>query len=352
MIRAGIYGATGYAGRELLNILARHPGVEVAFAASETYAGQRYSDVYPCAHEHVLVAPNAVPLERTDVAFLCTPHHASAEIGKRVLDAGCKCVDLSADFRLRDVAVYEQWYGEHPVPELLPEAVYGLTEIYRERIAGARLVANPGCYPTGPLLALYPLLREGIVTDDRIIIDAKSGVSGAGATPNAKTHFCTVTENFSAYNVGHSHRHVPEMEQELRAYAGQAGSLARAEGRWPSAGRPVRVVFSPHLLPVTRGILSTIYISVDPAWTPERLLELWRDTYAGEPFIQVLDANRLATLAHAVHTNRCALSLAPAGGEGEVILVTALDNLIKGAAGQAVQDMNVMFGLDETAGLL
>lgn len=336
MIRAGIYGATGYAGHELLDILARHPGVEVAFAASETYAGQRYSDVYPCAHEHVLVAPDAVPLDRTDVAFLCTPHHASAEIGKRVLDAGCKCVDLSADFRLRDVAVYEQWYGEHPVPDLLPEAVYGLTEVYRDRIGGARLVANPGCYPTGPLLALYPLLREGIVTDERIIIDAKSGVSGAGATPSAKTHYCSVSENFSAYNIGHTHRHVPEIEQELCAFA----------------GRPVRVVFSPHLLPVVRGILSTIYISVDPSWTPERLVALWRDAYAGEPFVQVLGAGKLATLAHVVRTNRCALSLAPAGAEGEYILVTALDNLVKGAAGQAVQDMNVMFGLDETAGLL
>jgi len=336
MIRAGIYGATGYAGHELLDILARHPGVQVAFAASETYAGQRYSDVYPCAHEHVLVAPDAVPLDRTDVAFLCTPHHASAEIGKRVLDAGCKCVDLSADFRLRDVAVYEQWYGEHPVPDLLPEAVYGLTEVYRDRIGGARLVANPGCYPTGQLLALYPLLREGIVTDERIIIDAKSGVSGAGATPSAKTHYCSVSENFSAYNIGHTHRHVPEIEQELCAFA----------------GRPVRVVFSPHLLPVVRGILSTIYISVDPSWTSERLVALWRDAYAGEPFVQVLGAGKLATLAHVVRTNRCALSLAPAGAEGEYILVTALDNLVKGAAGQAVQDMNVMFGLDETAGLL
>lgn len=336
MIRAGIYGATGYAGHELLNILTRHPEVEVAFAASETYAGKRYCDVYPCAHEHVLVAPDAVPLDATDVAFLCTPHHASAEIGKRVLDAGCKCVDLSADFRLRDVAVYEQWYGHHPVPELLPEAVYGLTEVYRERIAGARLVANPGCYPTGPLLALYPLLCEGIVADERIIIDSKSGVSGAGATPSAKTHFCTVSENFSAYNIGHTHRHVPEIEQELSAFA----------------ARPVRVVFSPHLLPVVRGILSTIYVTVDPAWTPERLLALWRDAYAGEPFIQVLEQGTLAALAHVVHTNRCALSLAPAGAAGEYILVTALDNLVKGAAGQAVQDMNVMFGLDETAGLL
>ena len=209
-------------------------------------------------------------------------------------------------------------------------------EIYRPHIAGARLVANPGCYPTGPLLALYPLLREGIVTDERIIIDSKSGVSGAGATPSAKTHFCTVAENLSVYSIGHTHRHVPEIEQELCAYA----------------GRQIRVVFTPHLLPVMRGILSTIYVTVDPAWTPERLLALWRDAYAGEPFVQVLDGGALATLAHVVRSNRCALSLAPAGGEGEYILVTALDNLVKGAAGQAVQNMNVMLGLEETAGLL
>ncbi|MBC7239127.1 MAG: N-acetyl-gamma-glutamyl-phosphate reductase, partial [Chloroflexi bacterium] len=255
---------------------------------------------------------------------------------KRVLEAGARCIDLSADFRLHDAAVYGAWYHTHPLPELLPEAVYGLTEIYRRQVAGGRLVANPGCYPTGPLLALYPLLRQGALVDERIIIDAKSGVSGAGAKPTPTTHFVTVHDNFSAYNVGHVHRHTPEIEQELSAYA----------------GRPVRIVFSPHLLPVSRGILSTIYIRTLPGWDLDRILDTWHAAYAGEPFVNILPKGSLATLSHVVNTNRCALSIAPAGAEGEYIIITTLDNLVKGASGQAVQNMNVMFGLPETHGLI
>ena len=335
MIRAGIYGATGYTGYELLKILTRHPKAAVGFASSTTYAGMRYSEVYPCTHEQVLVAPEQVPLDQVDVVFLCTPHGASAPYARRALAAGARCVDLSADFRLRDVAVYENWYGSHLAPELLPDAVYGLTEVYRQQIAGARLVANPGCYPTGPLLALRPLAREGIVIGDKVIIDAKSGVSGAGARPSPRTHFVAVHDNVSAYNVGRSHRHVPELEQELSLYA----------------GRPLQVVFSPHLLPISRGILSTIYVSIDPSWNEGKVRSLWREAYQNEPFVQILDAGKMATLAHVVNTNRCAMSVSSAGIEGELILVTAIDNLLKGASGQAAQNMNVMFGLDETLGL-
>ena len=336
MIRAGIFGATGYTGRELLRIFRAHPQVETAFASSNTYAGQRYSDVYPCPYDDVLVAPDDVPLDEADVVFLCTPHGASAPFARRVLGAGCKCIDLSADFRLRDLDLYGQWYGAHQAPELLEKAVYGLTEVYRQQIASADLVANPGCYPTGPLLGLHPMLQGGIVTSQRIIIDAKSGVSGAGAKPSLKTHFANVHGNFSAYKVGHSHRHTPEIEQELRT----------------SGGPDVRVVFAPHLLPVARGILSTIYVSVNPSWTEQRVLALWHDTYANDRFIQVLKQGQLATLAHVVNTNRCALSVASAGQPGELIIVTTIDNLLKGASGQAVQNMNVMFGLDETLGLI
>ena len=335
MIRVGIFGATGYAGYELMRIFARHPGTKLAFAASMTYAGKRYSQVYPCPYDQELVAPEKAPLEAADVVFLCTPHGASAPYAQRVLEAGARCVDLSADFRLEDPKVYAQWYGEHPLPELLPEAVYGLTEVYREQIAGANLVANPGCYPTGPLLALYPLLKAGVVTDGRIIIDAKSGASGAGAKSSAITHFVNIHDNLSVYKVGRRHRHVPEMEQELSDYA----------------QRPIRVVFTPHLLPVSRGILSTIYVAVDPACGAQDLLQLWERAYGEEPFVQVLDLGQTSTLAHVVNTNRCALSLASAGVPGEFILITALDNLLKGASGQAVQNMNVMYGLDETAGL-
>jgi N-acetyl-gamma-glutamyl-phosphate reductase len=336
MIRVGIYGATGYTGYELLKIFARHPQVELAFASSESYAGKRFSEVYPCPYDQVLVAPDAAPLDQVDVVFLCTPHHASAPLAQRVLAAGAKCVDLSADFRLHDAAVYAKWYGEHGAPNLLGEAVYGLTEIYHDQVAHARLVANPGCYPTGPLLAMIPLLRAGAVVGDKLIIDAKSGVSGAGAQPTPTTHFVNVHDNFSAYNIGHTHRHVPEIEQEL--------ALA--------AGHPLRIVFAPHLLPVSRGILATLYVNLDPAWDQAQIIALWQAAYRGEPFVQVLEAGKLATLAHVVNTNRCTLSVASAGAPGEFILVTAIDNLIKGASGQAVQNMNVMLGLDQTLGLI
>jgi len=336
MIRVGIHGATGYTGYELVKILSRHPEARIVFASSESYAGKRYSEIYPCPYEQALVAPEEAPLEQVDVAFLCTPNGVSAPLAARVLAAGARCVDLSADLRLHDAAVYGTWYGPHPAPDLLPQAIYGLTEVYRPQLAQARLVGNPGCYPTSVLLALYPLLREGAISGERIIIDSKSGVSGAGAAPSAKTHFVNVHDNLSAYNVGHVHRHVPEIEQEIGLF-----------GR-----KPRRVVFSPHLLPVSRGILSTIYVSVDPAWDAQRLLALWQETYLNDSFIQVLPAGNLATLAHVVGTNRCALSLTSAGAEGEFILVSTIDNLLKGASGQAVQNMNAMFGLDETLGLV
>jgi N-acetyl-gamma-glutamyl-phosphate reductase len=333
MIKVGIYGATGYTGYELLKIFARHPQVELIFASSRSYAGARYSDVYPCPYDYTLVAPDEAPLDEAEVVFLCTPHGASAPYAQRVLEAGARCVDLSADFRLRDLDVYETWYTEHPAPELVEEAVYGLTEVYKDEVAGARLVANPGCYPTGPLLALYPLLQEGAVTGDRVIIDAKSGVSGAGAKPSLTTHFVNVHDNFSAYKVGRAHRHVPEIDQELARYGQKA----------PQA------VFTPHLLPVSRGILSTIYVQLDA--DVEGVLDAWHAAYDNEPFVQVLDNGETATLAHVVNTNRCALSIAPAGMEGQFIIITAIDNLLKGASGQAVQNMNVMFDVPQTLGL-
>ncbi len=336
MIRVGIYGATGYTGHELLKIFARHPQVEVVFTTSDSSAGQRYSDVFPCPYDNILLPHDEAPLDQADVVFLCTPHHASAPLAKKVIEAGARCVDLSADLRIHDQAVYEAYYGRHPAPELLPEAIYGLTEVYRAQIAGARLVGNPGCYPTGPLLALYPLLRAGAVTGERVIIDAKSGVSGAGVKPSPTTHFVAVHDNFNGYNVGHTHRHVPEIEQELSLFA----------------QRPVRIVFTPHLLPVSRGILSTIYVNLAPSWTPDKVLALWNDTYHGEPFIQVLKTGQMASLAHVTNTNRVALSASSAGVDGELILFTALDNLVKGASGQAAQNMNVMFGIPETTGLI
>jgi N-acetyl-gamma-glutamyl-phosphate reductase len=254
---------------------------------------------------------------------------------KQAWDAGVRAIDLSADYRLRNVDVYQRWYQvEHVAPELLDRAVYGLVEVYREQIAGARLVASPGCYPTGSLLALYPLVRGKHLRSKRIIIDSKSGASGAGRKLSLTTHFCELDENFSAYKIGRAHRHTSELDQELAAWSG-----ARME-----------VTFSPHLLPVRRGILSTIYVSLKHGWSVSKLIELYQDTYAGEPFVHILPAGTLASLAHVVHTNRCAISFVEVG-DGEFIIVSTIDNLVKGAAGQALQSMNVMYGLEETSGL-
>jgi N-acetyl-gamma-glutamyl-phosphate reductase len=249
--------------------------------------------------------------------------------------AGARVIDLSADFRLRDGAAYAHWYGlAHAAPGLLAEAVYGLPEVYRAEIREADLVANPGCYPTSVLLALYPLLRAGLVADGPIIADSKSGVSGAGRKPSLKTHFVEANENFSPYNIGRTHRHVAEMAQEIERWGGQGD----------------RLVFAPHLTPVNRGILSTLYVPVAPAATPESLHNIYSETYAGEQFVWLLAEGQLASMAHAVHTNRCALSLTPAA-PGLLIVCSAIDNLVKGAAGQAVQNFNLMFGLEEGLGL-
>jgi len=333
MITAGVYGATGYAGYQLVRILLRHPDVDLRFITSRSYAGQCLSDVFPCFCDLTLVQAEDAPLSEVQVAFLCLPHGASMEPVKRVREAGVRVIDLSADFRLHDVADYMQWYKKaHTVPEMLPEAVYGLTEVYREQIRDAQLLANPGCYPTGVLLALYPAASEELISEERIIVDAKSGVSGAGRSLNIKSHFVEANENFSPYAIGHVHRHISEMEQELHQFGGQ----------------PFQVTFSPHLLPVNNGILSTIYVTV--AINQNELVDLYRQTYAGEPFIYILD-DRLASLRHVVGTNRCVISITQVDDKGHFIIVSAIDNLIKGASGQAVQNMNVMFGLDERTGL-
>ena len=334
-IQAGIYGATGYTGFELVRLLLRHPEAEIAFATSESYAGQRLADLYPCPCDLPLVKMADAPLARADIVFLCLPHAASMDAVKQVLAAGVKAIDLSADFRLNDAAVYERWYNTpHTAPELLPQAVYGLPELCRSALPGANLVANPGCYPTSVLLGLYPLIANGLLARRRIIVDAKSGVSGAGRKPSLATHFVEANENISPYKIGHRHRHVSEMEQELNRAGGEL----------------YNITFSPHLLPVSRGILSTIYVTMRPGWDGERLDVLYRKTYAGEPFVH-LPPGKLVNLHYVTGTNRCAISLTPVGDDGELIICAAIDNLLKGASGQAVQNMNAVFGLDETMGL-
>ncbi len=334
MIRAGIFGATGYTGVELVKLLRRHPAAEITFLTSQSHAGKTLRDVFPAAPALPLFKGEDAPLSEIDVAFLCLPHAAAAETAMVALDAGARVIDLSADFRLRDAATYTHWYAHrHPAPHLLDEAVYGLTEVCRAELPGARLVANPGCYPTSVLLALRPLLLSDIAITGPVIADSKSGVSGAGRSPTLTTHFVEVADNFAPYKIGRSHRHLPEMEQAI--------------GQWRPDAPPL--VFSPHLLPVPRGILSTIYVTLGADAAESDLRHLYEATYEGEPFVRVLPAGELASLAHVTYTNRCVIALTLVGRT--LILTSAIDNLIKGAAGQAVQNMNGMFGCPETTGL-
>jgi N-acetyl-gamma-glutamyl-phosphate reductase len=336
VIKVGVYGATGYTGLELIHILRRHPNVSIAFATSESWPGSHLSDVFPVPDDLPLVSEADADPGSVEAVFCCLPHGAAMATVAAARSAGARVVDLSADFRLLDRTVYEEWYGSsHTAPDLLAEAVYGLPEVYRQQIKGANLVANPGCYPTSILLALYPLLRGGLLGQGPIISDSKSGVSGAGRKPNLKTHFVEANENLSPYSIGRAHRHLPEMAQQITQWGADGG----------------RLLFAPHLTPVSRGILSTLYVPVSPSLSLDRLHDAYQQIYADEPFVWLLPAGQLATMAHAVHTNRCALSLTLAV-PGQLIACSAIDNLLKGAAGQAVQNFNLMFGLDETLGLI
>ena len=334
-IRVGIYGATGYTGYELAMILWRHPQAEIKFATSKTYAGQSLHNIFPAGPDLSLIAPAEADLGSVDLVFLCLPHAASAATAVLALQAGVKVIDLSADFRLEDVNVYEEWYKvTHPAPHLLGEAVYGLTEFARDDLHGSRLVANPGCYTTTTLLALAPLMQAQAEVAGDIIVDAKSGVSGAGRAPKTHTLFVEVADNFSPYAIGRGHRHLPEMEQVI--------------GWWHE--RPPRLIFSPHLLPVPRGILANSYVTGTESWSEAEVRSLYTAAYDHEQFVDVLPPGELATLAHVVHSNKCVMSLTFSGKT--LIITSALDNLVKGAAGQAVQNMNVLIGLPEEMGLL
>jgi N-acetyl-gamma-glutamyl-phosphate reductase len=334
MIKAGIFGATGYTGFELVRLLERHSTAEITFATSQSHAGKTMRQVFPAAPDMPLITGESASPGDVDVVFLCLPHAAACEVAGVALNAGARVIDLSADFRLRDAGDYAHWYARpHPAPELLDEAVYGLTEITRDRLPEARLVANPGCYPTSILLALWPLLSSEVSIAGPIIADAKSGVSGAGRTPTQTTHFVEVAGNFTPYKIGRSHRHLPEMEQAIRDWQAD----------------PPELIFSPHLLPVPRGILSTIYIQLGECINAAELQAIYAAAYDRETFVKLLPSGELASLAHVNYTNRCVISLTLA--DRTLILTSAIDNLIKGAAGQAVQNMNVMFGCPETAGL-
>jgi N-acetyl-gamma-glutamyl-phosphate reductase len=335
IVNVGIYGATGYTGYELVMILSRHPWVKIKFTTSQTFAGKSLRDIFPAAPDLRLIDPQEVDPGNVDVVFLCLPHAASAATAVVALEAGAKVIDLSADFRLGDVAVYEEWYKvAHPAPHLLTDAVYGLTEFARDDLPQTSLVANPGCYTTTVLLALAPLMQAQAQVTGDIIVDAKSGVSGAGRTPKTNTLFVEVANNFSPYAIGRSHRHLPEIEQVI--------------GWWHK--QPPKLIFSPHLLPVPRGILANIYVTGSEVWPEAEVRALYAAAYDKEQFVDILPVGELATLAHVVHTNKCVISLTFSGQT--LIITSALDNLIKGAAGQAVQNMNVLSGMPEETGLL
>lgn len=338
MIRVGIIGASGYTGAELVRLLVNHSGVELTLATSRQYAGKPLAAVFPhLAGRTELVCENLSGLEaagRADLFFTAVPHQTAMNVVPELLAAGAKVVDLSADFRLHDQGVYEEWYQAHSAPELLAEAAYGLPELHRSAITRARLVANPGCYPTSVLLALAPLLKAGCLDPDSLIIDAKSGTSGAGRAAQTGTMYCEVTDGFRAYKVG-AHRHTPEIEQEL-------GKLC---------DREMTVSFTPHLVPMSRGMLSTIYADLRGNYEQVEVERVVADFYRQEPFVRLLTAGQLPATQYVRGSNYCDLALRVDRRTGRLVMLSAIDNLVKGAAGQAVQNMNLLCGLPEGQGL-
>ncbi|HMX16272.1 MAG TPA: N-acetyl-gamma-glutamyl-phosphate reductase, partial [Rhodocyclaceae bacterium] len=335
MIKVGIVGGTGYTGVELLRLLAQHPEVELAAITSRAETGTPVADMYPSLRGRVKLAfsdPATAPLAACDLVFFATPNGVAMQQTRQLLEAGARVVDLAADFRIADVAVWEKWYGmQHACPDLVAEAVYGLPEVNRDAIRGARLVANPGCYPTATQLGFLPLVEAGCVDLDHLIADAKSGVSGAGRKAETHILFSEASDNFKAYGVP-GHRHLPEIRQ----------GLARA------AGREVGLTFVPHLTPMIRGIHSTLYARITRA---EDFQALFERRFANEPFVDVLPPKSHPETRSVRAANTCRIAIhRPQGGDTLVIL-SVIDNLVKGAAGQAVQNMNLMFGFDECAGL-
>jgi N-acetyl-gamma-glutamyl-phosphate reductase len=328
--RVCVVGASGFSGALAAALLWRHPRVALEAVTARGDPGRRLDDLYPRHRVPLDLEPyDADRLAAVaDVAFVSYPHAAAAPVVAQLRDRGLRVVDLSADFRLRDLAQYEAWYGEHGAPGLVGEAVFGLTELHRDQVAGAGLVANPGCYSTAAILALAPLAREGLIAD--VVVDAKSGVSGAGRQPTEVTHFVSVAENVTPYAVA-GHRHGAELDQELRAL-----------------GCDARVTFTPHLLPIDQGLLASCYVTPARELGADDLADLFESAYGAEPFVEL--ATRPPGVRDVRETNICRIH-ATTGPGGRVIVFAAIDNLWKGAAGQAVQNLNVMLGIDETAGL-
>ena len=339
MIKAGIIGSTGYAGQELVRLLMQHKDVEVVWFGSRSYIDKKYASVFQNMFEIVdasCMDDNMDELAAAvDVIFTATPQGLCASLVSEDILNKVKIIDLSADFRIKDVSVYEKWYGiQHASPQFIGEAVYGLCEINREDVKKARLVANPGCYTTCSILTLYPMVKEGIIDTDTIIIDAKSGTSGAGRGAKVDNLFCEVNENIKAYGVA-THRHTPEIEEQL-GYA---------------AGKEILLNFTPHLVPMNRGILVTAYAKLAKKVTAEEIRDIYDHYYKKEKFVRVLDAGSCPQTRWVEGSNYTDINFVLDERTGRLIMMGALDNLVKGAAGQAVQNMNLMFGLDEAEGL-
>lgn len=365
-VKVGIIGVTGYAGEELLRILLKHPKIRITYLSAklESYP-KKISEIFPTLTEKIEteIEIEELNLEKVkkacDLVFLALPHSVSLKIVPELFNAGKKVIDLSADYRLNSPKVYEKWYGEkHTHPDLLKKAIYGLPEIYREKIKQVRgtrheeacLIANPGCYPTGAILAIAPIIKKGLVEPDSIIIDAKSGVTGGGRE-FVQLYYPENKENFKAYNIA-VHRHQPEIEQEL----------GKLQSKSPKSESPrsksLKITFVPHLLPVERGILSTIYLTVNSeqltvdSKTERKIRDIYTKFYANEPFIRILPEGKFPELKNVVHTNYCEINLKLDEASGRLIIISAIDNLVKGAAGQAVQNMNLICGYGETEGLI
>lgn len=338
MIKVAVLGATGYAGIELVRILSNHPEVSIEFLGSHSFDGQKISEVYQ-NFAHILDKEckelDLDEVAKCDVAFTALPHGASKTVIPALVEKGIKVIDLSGDFRYDDVKVYEKWYGEeHSSPELLKESVYGLCELHRDKIKDARLVGNPGCYTTCSILGAAPLLAKGLAEAKNIIVDAKSGVTGAGRTTQLPYAFCECTENTKAYKIA-THRHTSEIEQELSKLAGEE----------------IIISFTPHLIPQKRGIFSTIYINLKEKHTTEEIVNLYKEYYKDEFFVRVKNAGELPETKHVAGSNFVDIGVVVDERLNRAVVTSTIDNLFKGAAGQAVQNMNILFGLDETTGL-
>lgn len=339
MIKVGIVGGTGYTGVELLRLLALHPEVTLKSITSRSEMGRPVAEVFPSLRRLVdleFSEPDLAELTRCDLVFFATPNGTAMKMARELLEIGVKVIDLAADFRLKDAQEWEHWYGEpHQCPDLLLEAVYGLPEMHRELIRSAQVLANPGCYPTATILGFLPLIEKDLVDSTRLIVDAKSGVSGAGRGAKVANLLCETSESFKAYAVP-GHRHQPEIRQALVAVS----------------GLPVGLTFVPHLVPMIRGIHATLYAEIkDKALTQDALYQLYKDRYLEEPFVDVLEPGAHPETRSVKGSNVCRIAVHKPQNQDVVVVLSVIDNLVKGAAGQAVQNMNLMFGFDETAGL-